>query len=89
MCPSAGMDVPGRAAGPDEAVWPEEDALEFSLDIVRSYPKAGPRKITKRRGRKRHLELLLHLISCLAFLCLQSCRPTTFKVIQLALKCQI
>ena len=89
MCPLAGMDVPGRAAGPDEAVVPEQDALEFSLDIVRSYPKAGPRKITKRRGRKRHLELLLHLISCLAFLCLQSCRPTTFKVIKLALKCPI
>ncbi|XP_059911550.1 uncharacterized protein LOC132460708 [Gadus macrocephalus] len=75
-----------RAAGPDEAVRPEGEAVEFSPDIVRPYPKAGPRKITKRRGRKRQVELLLHLISCLDFLCLQSCRPTTFKVIQLSLK---
>ena len=86
MCPLAGMDVPDRAAGPDEAVRPEGEAVEFSPDIVRPYPKAGPRKITKRRGRKRQVELLLHLISCLDFLCLQSCRPTTFKVIQLSLK---
>ncbi|CAL8384291.1 unnamed protein product [Gadus morhua 'NCC'] len=55
---TSGMDVPGLAAGPDEAVWAEEDALEFSLDIVRSYPKAGPRKITKRRGRKRTTAIL-------------------------------
>ncbi|CAL8370095.1 unnamed protein product [Gadus morhua 'NCC'] len=52
------MDVPGRAAGPAEAVWPEEDALEFSLDIVQSYPKAGARKITKRKGRKRTTAIL-------------------------------
>ncbi|XP_059928852.1 uncharacterized protein LOC132472972 [Gadus macrocephalus] len=83
---TSGMDVPDRAAGPDEAVQPEGEAVEFSPDIVRPYPKAGPRKITKRRGRKRQVELLLHLISCLDFLCLQSCRPTTFKVIQLSLK---
>ena len=86
MCPLAGMDVPDRAAGPDEAVRPEGEAVEFSPDIVQPYPKAGPRKITKRRGRKRQVELLLHLISCLDFHCLQSCRPTTFKVIQLSLK---
>ena len=67
MCPLAGMDVPDRAAGPDEAVRPEEEAVEFSPDIVRPYPKARPRKITKRRGRKRQVELLLHLISCLDF----------------------
>ena len=56
MCPLAGMDVP------DRAVRPEGEAVEFSPDIVRPYPKAGPRKITKRRGRKRQVELLLHLV---------------------------
>ncbi|XP_059898453.1 uncharacterized protein LOC132450380 [Gadus macrocephalus] len=55
---TSGMDVPDRAAGPDEAVRPEGEAVEFSPDIVRPYPKAGPRKITKRRGRKRTTAIL-------------------------------
>ncbi|XP_059931019.1 uncharacterized protein LOC132474384 isoform X3 [Gadus macrocephalus] len=33
---AVGMDVPERAAGPDQAVRPEGDALEFSPDIVRT-----------------------------------------------------
>ena len=37
---------------------PEPDALEFSPEIVRPYPKAGPRKMTQRRGRRRQVELV-------------------------------
>ena len=52
----AGMYEPGQGPEPD-AVQPEE-ALEFSPEIVRPFPKAGPRKLTKRRGRRRQVELV-------------------------------
>lgn len=33
-----------QAAVTQAAVWTEEDAVEFSPETVRPYPKAGPRK---------------------------------------------